>query len=254
VKTNNVRVLNLGMEPGSLRTPRTLNLDGQKLEATPSALLNGAPLICLERRDGKWSATLPEKLQVARLRRPQKVPRLQGPIDDAFTAPFLCVRGTGQPWHEATGKYAEGNLKRFEAEWDKYLRGALPVKDDTDVTAEDIATRHLILFGDPSSNSLLAQVLDGLPLKWTKEKVALGGKEYDAGTHVPVMIYPSPLHPERYVVLNSGHTFRAADFRATNAMLFPRLGDYAVLKLAPTDKDPLEVEVTTAGLFDEFWK
>ena len=27
-----------------------------------------------------------------------KRPAVQGPIDDAFAAPFLCVRGTGQPF------------------------------------------------------------------------------------------------------------------------------------------------------------
>ena len=56
------------------------------------------------------------------------------------------------------------------------------------------------------------------------------------------------------MVLNSGHTFHAADFQGTNALLYPRLGDYAILKLAPTDKDPLAVEVATAGLFDDFWQ
>jgi hypothetical protein len=68
------------------------------------------------------------------------------------------------------------------------------------------------------------------------------------------MIYPSPLNTARYVVLNSGHTFHAADFQGTNALLYPRLGDYAVLKLAGTERDPLAVDVATAGLFDDFWK
>jgi hypothetical protein len=92
-----------------------------------------------------------------------------------------------------------------------------------------------------------------LPLTWTREQITLGGKTYSGADHVPVMIYPSPLHVDRYVVLNSGHTFHAKDFEATNAMLFPRLGDYAILKVAAKD-DPLAVEVQTAGLFDEFWR
>ncbi len=75
-----------------------------------------------------------------------------------------------------------------------------------------------------------------------------------ASDHVPALIYPSPLQTGRYVVLNSGHTFHAADFRGTNAQLYPRLGDYALLRLAPTNKDPLETEVVTAGLFDDFWQ
>src|SRR5678816_4168342 len=45
-----------------------------------------------------------------------KRPGLQGPIDDAFTERFLCVRGTGKPWNEATQKYADASLKRFAEE------------------------------------------------------------------------------------------------------------------------------------------
>ena len=56
------------------------------------------------------------------------------------------------------------------------------------------------------------------------------------------------------MVLNSGHTFHEDAFQGTNALLYPRLGDYALLQLAPTERDPLATKVVTAGLFDEFWK
>jgi hypothetical protein len=36
--------------------------------------------------------------------------------------------------------------------------------------------------------------------------------------------------------------------------LFPRLGDYALLKRAPTDKDALNIETVLAGLFDDAWQ
>jgi hypothetical protein len=42
-----------------------------------------------------------------------KHPGVQGPIDDAFTGPFLCVRGTGQPWNPAVGVWADASLRRF---------------------------------------------------------------------------------------------------------------------------------------------
>src|SRR5204862_4666803 len=113
---------------------------------------------------------------------------------------------------------------------------------------------HLILFGDPASNSLIPQVLDGLPLRWTKDSIAFAGKTYSAAEHVPVMIYPSPLNAGRYVVLNSGHTFHAADFRGTNALLYPRLGDYAILQPVAGNKDPAAAEVTMAGLFYDHWQ
>ena len=252
VKTTNVRALRLQL-PQGIRPQLTVGIDGDVLETRASQNSAGEFHLWLEKRDGHWHAVLPQKLITDRLRRRQKQFGLQGPIDDAFTAPFLCVRGTGKPWHEGTERYAHDNLKRFQAEWHRFMRGELPIKNDTDVTDDDLASRHLILFGDPSSNSLIAQVLDGLPLKWTREAITLGDRRVDAEGHVPVLIYPSPLNTRRYVVLNSGHTFHAADFLGTNALLYPRLGDHALLKLAPTDKDPLAVEVVQAGLFDDFW-
>jgi dienelactone hydrolase len=255
VKTKNVRALHLHLWPSATREPIEVKIDGQKLERViPSVARSNDLHVYLEKRGGRWSAILPERWIVDRLRVLLKTSGLQGPIDDAFVGTFLCVRGTGEAWHEETAEYARENLARFKKEWAKYLRGELPIKNDVDVTTNDIASRHLILFGDPASNSLIGQVVPRLPLKWTKKTITWGGKEYDAGKHVPVLIYPSPLAMDRYVVLNSGHTFHAADFQGTNALLYPRLGDFALLKLAPTKKDPLAVKVRDAGLFDDFWR
>jgi pimeloyl-ACP methyl ester carboxylesterase len=258
VKTSNVRILDLVLPPEATRQPIVVQIDGQRIEANPQlASAHSRLVVYFERRGDSWHAVLPEKLLTQRLRKPQKMTNLQGPIDDAFLSSFLCVRGTGKPWHEATEDYAKANLERFRKEWSKYLRGEPPIKDDVEVTPLDIASRHLILFGDPSSNSLIAEVLDGLPLNWTKDKIVFDGKDYAAAEHVPAMIYPSPLSTTHYVVLNSGHTFHAADFQGTNALLYPRLGDYAILKVGgdkkSDKKDPLAIEVQRAGLFDDFW-
>ncbi|HEV3116184.1 MAG TPA: hypothetical protein VGY58_03975 [Gemmataceae bacterium] len=253
VRTANVRALHLSLAP-ILPNPLTVTIDNQAMNPRPYLDKAGANHLYLERRDARWVNVLPQKVFTDRLRRMQKTVRLQGPIDDAFVESFVCVRGTGTPWHEGTQKYAEDNLKRFEDEWDRYMRGHLPVKDDTAISDEDLEVKNLILFGDPASNTLIAQALDSLPMKWTKEQIELGGKVYAAGEHVPVMIYPSPFSANRYIVLNSGHTFHAADFQGTNALLYPRLGDYAVLKLKATENDPLAADIATAGIFDEFWR
>jgi dienelactone hydrolase len=256
VTTRNVRILRLQMPEGAIRKAITVQIDGQSVTAVPYERVPNAPalIVDLERRAGRWHSVLPQIIEVAQHRKPQKTNNYQGPIDDAFTSPFLCVRGTGAPWHEATEEYARANLERFRKEWSKYFRGELSVKDDVEVDAHDIASRHLILFGDPASNSLIDQVLDGLPFTWTKDKITWNGKDYSAGEHVPALIYPSPLSSDHYVVLNSGHTFHAADFRGSNALLYPRLGDYAILELSGDKKDPLSVKIKTAGLFDDFWR
>jgi len=176
-----------------------------------------------------------------------KRPGLQGPIDDAFATPFLCVRGTGKPWNAEVHAWADANLRRFEYEWARYMRGDLPVKDDTKVTEADLRDKHLILFGDPGGNSWIAKALPGLPVKWTRDEVILGGRAVSAADHAPALICANPLAPDRYVVVNSGHTFHEKEFAAFNYLLFPRLGDWAVIKTAPDE------EILRAGYFDEAW-
>src|SRR5579871_116668 len=251
IKTTNVRALKLTLPPNE-RDPQKI-LIGDEVIAKPIPTANGY-IICLEQQGGKWVSVLQQKIVTDRLRKMQKVSPVQGPIDDAFTDSFLCVRGTGVPWNPAIQKYADADLDRFATEWARYYRGRLQFKNDVEVNETDIVSKNLILFGDPGSNTLIAQVLDGLPLRWTKQSIVFDGKTYDAASHVPVMIYPSPINLNRYVVLNSGHTFHAADFLGTNALLYPRLGDYAILKSTPTATDPLANEVIAAGLFDDFWK
>jgi hypothetical protein len=174
---------------------------------------------------------------------------LQGPIDDAFTGPFLCVRGTATPWSPAAGRWSAARLEQFAATWASGMRGEVAIKDDVAVTADDLAEKNLILFGDPGSNRQIARVLKDLPtLVWTRSELKLAGVSYTPADHVPVLIAPNPLNPRRYVVLNTGHTFGAAEFAGTNALLYPRLGDYAVMQT-----DGRNATVKASGYFDEGW-
>jgi pimeloyl-ACP methyl ester carboxylesterase len=204
------------------------------------------------KRDGKWVAL--GDLASARLE--GKRPGLQGPIDDAFTTPFLCVRGTGTPWNAAVHAWSEASLKRFADEWRHYFRGELPIKDDTAVTDEDVRRCNLILFGDPSSNRWIGRVLPRLPIRWTRQDLQVGKELHGAIDHVPLLIQPSPLAAGRYVVLNSGHTFHEKELSSLNYLLFPRLGDWAVLKVAehsPQGSSPLVETMIAAGFCDEHW-
>jgi len=198
--------------------------------------------VFFEERDGKWSV-------VERPSEEGKRPGLQGPIDDAFSSRFLCVRGTGTPWNKDAQTFADETLKRFADEWRSWFRGELPLKDDTDVTPEDVKSRHLVLFGDPGSNRWIAEALPKLPLSWTPEELQLRGKKYSSKQHVPSLIYPNPLSGAtgRYLVLNSGHTFHPSNLKI-NYLFFPRQGDWAVMKVPGLEF------VADSGFFDEHWK
>lgn len=236
-------------EGGVVEIPQATNISRLVLHAPASKVkIAGAEIavkpgpVLLEEIDGRW-------LQVVRPATEGKRPGLQGPIDDAFTAPFLCVRGTGTPWHPAVQAWADANLKRFAEEWRFHFRGELPVKDDKEVTDDDVKSRHLILFGDPGSNPWIAKALPKLPLAWTRDEVRIRKAVRPAADHAPVLICESPLAEGRYVVLNSGHTFHKEELKL-NYLIFPRLGDWALMKTGDLSPE----SVTDAGLFDEHWK
>ena len=210
--------------------------------------------VVLTHNDGKWMIAGDSGKVILTGKRPG----LQGPIDDAFTTPFLCVRGTGKAWNSGVQAYCDLSLKRFSNEWRHYFRGDLPIKDDTAVTEDDIRTRNLILFGDPGSNSIIARALPHLPLKWSIDTMQLGGQTVAAKSHVPALITPNPLPggENRYVVINSGHTFRESELAKLNYLLFPRWGDWALIEISPgqTADQPLTENVLRAGFFNGEWQ
>jgi len=178
---------------------------------------------------------------------------MQGPIDDAFMRSFLCVRGTGKPWLQEQNDWAHWTLDRFAVEYDKFLRAELPVINDTQVTEEQMESHNLILFGDPGSNALMARVVDRLPIGWTKAGLQVRGESLNAAEYGVPLIYPNPLNPHRYIVLNSGHTFHAAEFRGSNAQLYPRLGDVGVLRFQRQPDGSYRETPVNSEIFDVRW-
>lgn len=189
-----------------------------------------------------------------------KSPGLQGPIDDAFMDSFVMVSPSGD-----AGAWVKGELKHATEHWRKQFRGDAPVKKDSEITDEDIKSNNLILWGDPKSNSVLAKIADKLPLKWDSKIVFIGdekrvfqffefgGKAYGTDTHVPVLIFPNPLNPKKYVVLNSGFTFREYDY-LNNARQVSKLPDYAILDISTPPNSRYPGKVVRAGFFGEKWE
>jgi pimeloyl-ACP methyl ester carboxylesterase len=193
--------------------PKILRVGGTEL-SIPESITPKSPGVVITRDGGRWQIAG----QLGDVALTGKRPGLQGPIDDALAAPFLCVRGTGRPWNPDVGAYADAALARFAKEWHHYFRGELPLKDDTAVTDEDVRTKNLILFGDGGSNAWIAKVLPQLPIAWSQESLRVGDQEYQADRHLPALIAPNrlPGGEAHYVVLNSGHTFREAELANLN--------------------------------------
>jgi predicted esterase len=183
-----------------------------------------------------------------------KVPRLQGPIDDAFLDPFLVVLPTGVSPHPKFQAWQTAEREHFLTRWRGLMRGSARVKNDVDVTAEDAQQYHMILWGDPESNSVLKRLADKLPVQYSAAEFSCAGRNYARDGFAPAFLFPHPDHPRsRYVVLNSGLTFREAHDK-TNSQQNPKLPDWAVIDLSQPPDERAPGKIAAAGFFDEQWR
>ncbi|MEZ6078386.1 MAG: hypothetical protein R3C56_22750 [Pirellulaceae bacterium] len=104
-------------------------------------------------------------------------------------------------------EWATAEFRHAASEWQRQFRGDPPVSDFEGGAPVELQ-KNVVLFGTPSTNQILASWIDKLPVEWDDEKLFVNGKSYSAKTHVLAMIYPMPLAPQSYVVINSGFTFR----------------------------------------------
>ena len=197
--------------------------------------------------DGTWKAG-PVPAEGLR-----KVHNLQGPIDDALMDSFVFVTPTGKAAHEAVEKWTTSEFERAVTHWRRHFRGDARLVRDTEVDENLIASSNLILWGDPQSNALIRRVLPELPITWTDDRLRVGEKAYDSRHHAPVLIFPNPLNPKRYVVLNSSFTFRDYAY-LNNARQVPMLPDWAVIDLRTPAGNVWPGRVVAADFFDEQWE
>ena len=250
VKTKNVTDLTLSMPPGrspfDLRQPVIVEIDGRSLTAPRPK--SDRSWSCRLHRDGdNWHIGAPPAGGL------RKQHNLQGPIDDAFMDSFLFVRPTHRSRNAKMQKWAEGELQHARDHWRRQFRGDARVKNDDDVTGDDIASSNLVLWGDPLSNSVLARIVNKLPIRWTDREIIAGDHHYSTDHHALILVYPNPLNPTKYVVLNSGFTYREFAY-LNNARQVPMLPDWAVVDLRSPPTSQYPGKIVDADFFGERWQ
>jgi hypothetical protein len=252
IKLQNISAFTLDMPSGHCPLPLlykpVVSIDGQLLEVTRPKL-DRSWLVHFQMKNGKWTQTLDNEGDGKLV----KKHGLEGPIDDAFMDKFLFVKPTKSGASEKVDAWAKAELERAQFEWRRQFRGDAPTKDDTAVSDADIAANNLVLWGDPQSNAVLAKIADKLPIQWSKDKLVANGKTYDAATNAPVLIYPNPLNPTKYVVINSGFTYREYDY-LNNARQVAKLPDWAVIDLTKPKTSQAPGGISDAGFFGESWE
>jgi hypothetical protein len=202
-------------------------------------------------KSGTSAATKSVDSTKAAIPKPPEVikPILPG-IMDAFQTPFLYVYGT-----QSKDPIENRMLKRTVVDvvnfW-KVGRGRVEqYKADTEVTLSDISSYHLLLYGGPSSNKIITQLYNQLPLTIEANSVIAGTKKFTNDSIGVVMIHPNPLNPKKYVVIFWGSNNKVT--RWINSVPYGKT-DYVIFNdrsiLLPKKEQP-EPPVIEKGFFDK---
>ncbi len=247
LKTTNVAALSLAPEVLStlinLKKPVFVTIDGKTI--TLKQQVKSPSVLSFRLENGNWVKGAAQPALA-------KKHDLQGPVDDAFMSAFIVVKPTGKSKNELFDQWSKAELERFLIQWRRQFRGDAIVKNDVDITAADLSS-NLIVFGDEESNKVISRIKNKLPIKWDLANIHIGDTVYASKDHALVLICPNPLNTKKYVVLNSGFTFREESF-LNNAKQIPMLPDWAIIDLNTPPGSVHPGKISEAGFFGEAWQ
>lgn len=226
VQTANIDGFTLTLDrPASLVT-----IDGTALRVRAAAALS------FERSTGRWRAG---RLQLA-----GKRAGAEGPISEALAGRHIYVYGSlGASGEEDLA--ARRNVAAAAAVWSSSqsrLGLTFAVKADSAVTAEDLESADVILFGTRETNSLIARFAPQLPLQLNP-----GAADYGLlliapiGKHYALVSSGLPWFSDREGD-SGGDPFAPATYRRLSSF-----GDYVLFKGSPAN-------VVAEGRFTNEWK
>ena len=224
-----------------------VTIDGQSYSVDDTGNRRGFQCSLAKDANGEWTSRADDGSEL------RKRPGLQGPIDDAFCERFVIVLPSRPARHGRVQRWIDRETEYLRSRWSRLMRGNVQVVMDRDLTDDQIETCNLICFGDFSSNRFLYNVAARLPIEWTREKLQIGEQTFDPVKHAPVFCYPNPMNPERYLVVNSGMTFREFS-NNSNSRQIAMLPDWAVLDVTSEDDSIYAGAIAAQGFFNESWK
>jgi hypothetical protein len=174
----------------------------------------------------------------------RKTALVAGPISHAFGTKFILVRGTIGT--AKTNEECAAAAVQLNNGWHQQKFTDCSVKDDIDVTQQDIETANLVLIGSNESNLILRRIWIKLPIKRVDGGVAVGGHGITTADPLIVFCYPNPENIDRYVVvvtsLDSRLSVPPIDFSLDGQF------DYIVGRVSTNGFRFFE-----GGYFDESW-
>lgn len=249
VATKNVTALRL--TPWDDMPGVTINIDGQMVKLRDGSTGN------LHREGKHWTTGDFEEERISL----RKSRLHKGPIDDCFMRSFIVITPSGKSRNQRFQQWMEFELEHFRHRWSALMRGRLREMRDVDFDPAKHGFSNWVLWGDAESNSVIRNVQQSLPVQFVNGKWQLGDMEFDGDRFAPALIYPychvdretSHRDHPRYIVLNSGLTFREGHDR-TNSLQNPKLPDWAIIDITQPPDAFAPGRIHDAGFFDEQWQ
>lgn len=186
VRTKNVRRMTLQLRPGTTE----LRVDGTTLQMGDRDL----DTVRLARHEGTWRwATEGDAAK-------EKRAGQSGPLDDVWYGRLIIVVGTQDPLQTEANRLVGEALRRYNRRSDV----SVAVVKDRDVTEAMLRGTHVMLIGQPNSNSVTLRAAAQIPAKFDATSLTLGGRRWEGEDVGVSMILPSPFDPNHYLVLHAG--------------------------------------------------
>ncbi len=237
MKTDNVADLWLDLPAELAGHGLSLQLNGQ-----PAGTVAAGPHQ-VTIRDGQPSEARPGTPPAHR-------PRV-GPAREVFNDPFLLIYATGgTPTQQARNK---ASAERFRRIWYSFSEAVVPLQTDTALTAEQVASHNLVIFGEPDAVTLagLADPTSAVPTGVVMQagRYTVGEQTYTGDNLGMVLLTPHPLSDQRLLLWWSGQPYGAG--LPVNHQ-FDLLPDVLVYN-EQQDTDATN-QFLVGGFFDQDWR
>ena len=173
-----------------------------------------------------------------------------GPLAHVFTQSFIVVKGTSgnQKENESISALAE-TINKY---WNERYFVDCRIKNDYEITDNDIMNSSLVLLGNPESNKVIKEIINDIPLEVSPNRITIHDEENLGNELCFYMVYPNPKNNKRYVAIigynNSGFISLGAEVSGTfNDVSNYGWYDYKVWGNTPN-------LVLKKGYFDSSWE
>ena len=251
ITTDDVLAMALDVRRMPLRPSGDVRLviDGSEVYDGPRARLGHEVHVARDEPGGAWRLGFPSEPEGTLV----KKPGLSGPLTDAYYTRMVHVYGTQDAEHtEALRRAAE----RGAQGWPVWLwRFEQEVVADTAVTDTLMQNATVVLYGTAGDNAVLERMRDELPIRIEEDAVVVGSRRHAASDVGVRFIYPNPLAPARYVMVqggvstdavNAGH--KLPDF-VPDYLVYDRETTRSRSRLATGANRPVVM-----GFFDRHWR